>query len=78
LSVIEQNIDTDPPLIILGWREWLSLSELGIARIKAKIDTSARSSSLHSNDIECFERDSFSMVLFKAHPVQRKTLDKMC
>lgn len=54
----------------LGWREWLALPQLGVSGIKAKVDTGARSSSLHAHDVELFERDGVRLVAFSLELAQ--------
>lgn len=62
---------TQHDLPLIGWREYVALPELGIPFVKAKIDTGARSSSLHAVDVDVYQEDGRDMVRFLVHPKQR-------
>ena len=57
--------------ITLGWREWVGLPELGLDAIKAKVDTGARTSTLHAFELDTFSEHGKERVRFKIHPTQK-------
>ncbi len=56
--------------VILGWREWVDLPELGLPPIKAKVDTGARTSALHAFELDVEETADGPFVNFAIHPQQ--------
>lgn len=52
------------PLRVIGWRELVQLPELGLRGIPAKIDTGARTSSLHATILEEYARDGRRYIRF--------------
>lgn len=65
------SLNSSKALPILGWREWVKIPDLSSRSIKAKIDTGAKSSSIHTSDLETFSKGNQEYARFKILPLQR-------
>ncbi|EKD70811.1 MAG: hypothetical protein ACD_46C00387G0002 [uncultured bacterium] len=73
---LEKNIKLIKPIKkypIIGWREWIALPEFNIPKIKAKIDTGARTSALHAFSLRPFTENGKQKISFDIHPLQHNT-----
>lgn len=71
--------------LVIGWREYIDLPEWGVTRMRAKIDTGARTSAIHVEDIEelpdgrmrfdvIVSEKPLKTVTVEARPVRRSTV----
>jgi len=65
----------DASRTVVGWREWVALPQAGVDWVKAKIDTGARSSSIHAFGLEAHDVDGQEWVRFTVHPWQKSDDD---
>lgn len=56
---------------IIGSDEWCAFLSLDIPAIKARVDSGAKTSSIHAINIERFDRDDEHWVRFDVHPLQK-------
>lgn len=63
----------EAPRVLIGWNEYVDIPEWGIKRLRAKVDTGARSSALHVENIEELPRDRvrFDVVLHRRNRERR-------
>jgi ribosomal protein S6--L-glutamate ligase len=56
--------------IIVGSEEWCVFPSLGVHAIKARVDSGAKTSSIHAFNIQTFRRAGEAWVSFQIHPIQ--------
>lgn len=65
MTKTETRQHPDPSGKIVGWRELVGLPDLNIEQLRAKIDSGARTSAIHAENQERFDRDDVNWVRFR-------------
>ena len=66
--------DAKTALTPLGWREWVFLPSYNNFKIKAKIDTGARTSSIHATNIQIYRKGNSERVKFQIYQSESNEL----
>ena len=59
------------PKMVIGSDEWCAFPSLNIPAIKARVDSGAKTSSMHAINIVRFTRENEHWVRFEVHPLQK-------
>lgn len=65
-----KNKTASTELRIVGSEEWCTFKKLSIPAIKARVDSGAKTSSIHANNIEIFSKNDEDWVRFEVDPIQ--------
>lgn len=57
---------TTRPLLVIGWHECISLPAMGLIDFAVKVDTGAKTTALHADDIETFDKGTEQWVRFQS------------
>lgn len=70
---------TEKGVAQIGWEEWVALPELNLPAIKAKVDTGAKTSSIHAFMVEKIVEGGDVKVRFGIHPIpERPDIELYC
>lgn len=74
--VTAPDVVAAPAPKLIGWAEWVDLPRWKIRGIRAKVDTGARTSALHCDNIEPLpgDRIRFDVILHRKHSDRRVTI----
>lgn len=61
--------------ITIGAKEWCSLPDLGIKLIRAKVDSGAKTTALHADNLEKFTKNREKWVRFSLRPLKKTKPD---
>lgn len=79
VGINANNLQAEPNIderVIFGWIEWIALAP-SMMPAKAKLDTGAKTSSLHAKNIEWFEKDGKDWVRFQFSPNTKLSSKRM-